>query len=334
MNQKQIVFSLLTVVIIGGFLIGNEVFNQEEENVSSAYAEQITVLEGDIFRINNTSPPSQLTRTQDVEIVFSNYKDFLLVGKGVRIPTYSDEPQYTTLYLLNSDGTEIRKVTEQQIEYALLSPIGDYIFYLTANGDIFKQDTNSGQEEQMTSFATSFTISPDGSYLSFLKLPTEWTPGEMGWETKGITILDTLTKEETLLTTGELDHLAYWTPDSSRLLVSGGTNDGNGAIFIVDSDGDNRTQLTATSEWHYYDNELIPILSTQPIISADGRIIIYEADQSIWMLELDLEKRSLIQAKRIAYGKNLQWVETGKIFSLQSSDKTLILMNTEGQVVR
>lgn len=300
-------------------------------NVSGSIA-QITVIDGNLFEITQ-SKNRQLTYTNEVETLFSKQGGTLLVGKGIQIPTYSDQPQYTTLYLLRDNGSVIRKVTDREVEYGLLSPTGDWIFYLAANGEIFKQDIKTGQEEQITNFATPFSISPDGHHLAFLKLPSNWQPGELGWTTEGITILDTTTGEERLLVPDELAYEAHWTPDGEYLLISSGTSYGEGAIFLIDRDGSNRTQLTATSSWYYYDNETIPSISSKNVISADGRFIIYEADLSIWMLELDMLKRTLVQAKRIAYGRNPQWVEDGKTFSIQASDRVLLLMDMTGKVI-
>ena len=229
--------------------------------------------------------------------------------------------------MLRDDGTEIRKVTDRQVQFALLSPVGDYIFYLSAVGDIFKQDIETGQEEKVTDLATSFNISPDGRYLSFLKLPSTWQPGEMGYATKGISILDTQTSEERLLTQRESDYVAYWTPDGQHLLVPGVDSEGDSALFLVTHDGSTSTQLTGTTNWHYVGNEQIPSVASVPLISPDGRIIVYEGDRDVWMLELNQEKSALTKAKCIAYGTNPKWVEEGKTFTAQSADSTLILID-------
>ncbi len=303
-------------------------------------AEQIIEIDGDLYLASSVSESKKITDTKQIKKLFGENGEHILVGKGYEILDEIHSQTFgTNLYLLTSDGTEKRKVTDKLVEYATLEKNSDSIFYLTVEGEIYMQDIVSGEEKKVSDHASLHAVSPDGKYLAYKKMPIDWVPGGYADGSPGVVITTVATGQERVIAAEEADHAAFWTPDGNHLYFFGDNGHGLDSLFMIDTDGSNRTLITNIGLETYIPGKVIPSISEPPIISKDGKFFVYESDREIWLVEIDTQARKLIQAKRIAYGINPKWIEEGETLSVVSGgnskqSKSLIIIDVDGRIVK
>lgn len=97
---------------------------------------------------------------------------------------------------------------------------------------------------------SQWALSPDGRYLAFQNgfdlMRMDWRGGHQQW-----------------LTSGGLNHLPVWSPDSTQIAFIS-ERDNNQEIYVMDADGGNERRLTVND---LYDNN--------PVWSPDGKRIVF-----------------------------------------------------------
>jgi Tol biopolymer transport system component len=211
------------------------------------------------------------------------------------------KPNYTGLYLVSLDGSEIRQLSnesgigynvrwspdgtkliiknkdktkvidlsgeEQELTEAELKLLEEEKVYAREN-NIYLKDPQSGEEVSITSGEDSFfnpLMSPDGNKVAYQGLST------------GIHIKD--------IGTGEVIDLGQgsnfnWLPDGSGLIYNFTQDDGlniiAGDIYFAYTDGSGIFNITNTPD----------VIEMNPYISPDGRYLTYEVDGQVFIADL------------------------------------------------
>lgn len=158
---------------------------------------------------------------------------------------------------------------------------------------VFVSDADSGSEIYVRDFADSSPVrltnntdsdsnpiwSPDGTRIAFDRSPSKgvndlWVMDPDGSNEKNLT-------NGTGSTTVALD----WSPDGSRILFASDRG-GNLDLWIIRPDGSDPMQLTDTTESEW-----------SASWAADGRTIIYERSNDIWMMDADGSNQRALLAR-------------------------------------
>lgn len=335
MNRTTRAFVLgLIIALVGGFVV----LRYHNDNV--VYASRIVVQDGDLFLTSDTLGSKRLTSNKDVKSLFGETNDFLLVGKGYEPLSAAQSQSFGThLFLYRNDGSQLRLISDRLAEYAFFDRQGKNIIYLTPDGQIYQQDIGSGHEKKVADKASIPSISPDGRYLAYKKMPGEWVPGGYSDGSPGIVLKDIESGNERIIANQPSDHAAFWTPDGQYLYFFGDNGYGMDSLFLIKSNGKDRTLLTNIDMKTYVPGKVVPSISEPPIISNDGSYVIYESDREVWMVHVDLKQKKVVDAKRIGYGVSPAWIEDGKTLSIifggngKRGDRAFITVDVEGNII-
>ncbi len=147
------------------------------------------------------------------------------------------------LYVVNKDGSGLRKVYSQALGQVWWSPLGGQIAFGVWNADgsgrttLYILNLSSGSATEIAAQIPAFSPigslwSPDGSLLAFE-------------DKDGLVIYDTSTGEQRLLVSGPVGYPS-WSPDGSRIMygVTAGTDDGlTNAYYVVDVNAPGQPRL-------------------------------------------------------------------------------------------
>jgi TolB protein len=193
----------------------------------------------DIFRIRaNGSDLVQIS-----EIGSSFFPAWRPDGERLAFDTpYQNERGANTIWLINPDGAELKKVAdpiEGEIRNSKWSPDGTYLLHYrylkTRTGaEIFVMDTLGNNEIRLTKSVNGITNrspswSPDGAWIA--------------WHTNnGIWVMRSDGSDQRHLTEGETPS---WSPDSQRIVFSKPTPDEKKIVlWIIKRDGSGLRQIT------------------------------------------------------------------------------------------
>jgi hypothetical protein len=335
-NKLSYIFlGFLLCLLSGAFFLGY--LSPSELPHETFAASRTIVYEGDLYTVNNQSDTLKITSKGDIRKLFGERPGQILVGKGYKI--LNEQSFAVDLFLLDNNGKDIKKIGDKPAEYALFDNRGTSVIYLSTDGVVRKHDIMTGEDVEIANRASVPSLSPDDSKLAYKKMPEGWTPGEYADGSPGIVVKDIKTGKERILADKEADHAAFWTPDGRFIYFFGDNGYGIDSLFMIDSDGKNRTLLTNIEMTEYVPNEVIPSISEPPAISEDGRYFVYESDREIWLIETDLSNRKVQSAKKIGYGTSPAWVEDGEIISIvfnenNKQQKSLVLVDIDGNVIK
>ena len=164
---------------------------------------------------------------------------------------------YTTVYLIDADGSNERKWLENpKASFGPItwSPNGKHVAFhvqTDVNIHIFLMDLLTKKRKNVTKHFggqqyLSPQWSPDGKWLAL----SDIVPNAMG-DWSDVYIMDIKGNRLKRLTEHpRSDHVGSWSPDSSKIVFSS-TRDGNGEIYVMDSDGGNQINLSnhPSDEW-------------------------------------------------------------------------------------
>jgi hypothetical protein len=200
---------------------------------------------------------------------------------------------------VRSNNAETKKVTEEPSTYAGLSATGDRLFYVI-DGNIYRFDTRSGQEEQISSSGDGriVNISADGSHVYFISLiqleGSEGTAGQPNmyvWSGGSPEYIATVLPSDLQHTSGNkptipaLGNWTSWVVNPDRQVEVGRGPGANASRTTPDGDVmvfESRARLTSydnaghTQVYRYDDDaSLIQCVSCSPLAepaTADARL--------------------------------------------------------------
>jgi dipeptidyl aminopeptidase/acylaminoacyl peptidase len=187
---------------------------------------------------------------------------------GTQIAFVSDRDGNSEIYLMKSDGTDVRRLTTDSAidEEPTWSPDGRKVAFVsdrTGNLDIFTVDTDGGGLIRLTKGQASDSVpawSPDGTRIAFVS------------DRDGNSEIYTLEVEGALVTrlttNPAVEGAPAWSPDG-REIAFVSNRDGNKEIYAMQQDGAGQTNLT---------ND--PANDQGPSWSPDASKIAFESDRT------------------------------------------------------
>jgi Tol biopolymer transport system component/beta-lactamase regulating signal transducer with metallopeptidase domain len=155
------------------------------------------------------------------------------------------------IYIMNSDGTDLRRLTENFDRGPDWSPDGKriafHLYLITVNkpNQVHVMDVEGSNRRMLHSWSSCPAWSPDGTEIAF----HSWRDGWNQWESSDIYVMNADGANVKRLTepgpASEYD--PSWSPDGAKIVFSS-NRDGNFEIYVMDADGQNVQRLTNTSE--------------------------------------------------------------------------------------
>jgi len=263
------------------------------------------------------------TTNASARFLFNQRGSAKLIGRGVTAA--SGEFQSPTTQLSITTDTGETQITDKPVEYSQLSHDGTKIIYITASKITYLYDIATKTEQQLTNKASFLPdLSRDNTQIVYKELPTDWSPGSDYTNSRGLVIKNITTTNETLITNyntnlqptdpdysfvGEPSYAPTFSPDGTQVVYFSGSTTANiGGMFIINTDGTNKTRLTNNNQ-KSVTTETIPSISDSPLWSPDGTQFIYESNNRIYRTQIDRQNRRLIKAEKVADGIAPSWVE-------------------------
>ena len=194
------------------------------------------------------------------------------------IAFYSDRDGNTEIYVMNADGSEQRRVTNDAgaDDSPAISPDGSRIAFLTSRHDpdpqfpnlkyeLYIVDVDGSHRQRLTSTDAAEdhpAWSPDGERISF----------DADYDGDGWAEIYTIAPDGSGLTrltdNSANDQFADWSPDGTQIAFTSDRN-GNWDLFVMDANGDNQLPVTASPNWELFpawspDGTRIALISMVP----------------------------------------------------------------------
>jgi Tol biopolymer transport system component len=194
---------------------------------------------------------------------------------GTQIVFRSERDGYDVLYVINADGTQLRKLSdhpEEEQRSPAWSPNGAWIAFTAFTPDM--------------SAPNVYVIRPDGSDRrqlttgkppAFYEYPS-WSPDSqqvvyhfhLGYGTKQIGRVNLDGTGQTVLTEGLTDNdYPVWSPDGTQIVFKS-ERDGNREIYVMQADGTGQRNLTKAPDAE----------DTFPVWSPDGAWIAFSSERA------------------------------------------------------
>lgn len=283
----------------------------------NADAKRIYLKDNGIYSISETLGEKRVVNAPEVKVLFDRKKGKLLVAKGwVGSENSVEQNGGTNLWIMDESGANANQLTtDYNVVSAFLSQDGR-VFYSTKTQDLFVIDYSElKSKKKITEKAQSPNLSVDGRYMAYQKLNQDWRPDDYTEQALGIAILDITSASEKQISNIAEDFNPLWTPDGKRILFFSRSPEGLVSFFVMDSGGTKRTQLTNVGK-KFFDDQAIGNPSEKPIWSSNGKYLVYESDRVIWVLEFSNNYQKIISSKKVAYGRDPEWVIDGQTFTI------------------
>jgi Tol biopolymer transport system component len=256
---------------------------------------------------------------------------------GTQIAFSSDREGNTDIYVMNADGSDIHKVIDTGMDdyFPDWSPDGEKIVFFAADWPSIRQDI--------------FTVNADGSNLLNLNNTPQIVDEDPKWSPDGSKIIFQSDRDgnfeiyrmnpdgsqpQNLTQDAGRDYMPdWWMPETlaksmtstSRKIAFVSTRDGNGEIYVMDSDGGNPVRLTNHPTWDGF-----------PGWSPDGRQMLLssdrDGDQEIYIVNRD--GSNLIRLTDNEYADYMpSWSPDGECIAYVSDrdgNDEIYLMKTDG----
>lgn len=309
------------------------------EMLEASAAKRFFVKDGELLSVKETLGAKKVITDKNIKILFDEKGNNLLIGKDMseQIP-YTDMPWGVKLYSLKNDGTGMKSLGNEIVQYAFLNSSGTKAYYLTLDQSFFEVDLTSLKPRLIKDKISSPSLSPDEKYFAYLKLHPKWQQGDGVVGALGLMVLNIATGEERQINNDETSFFPEWTPDGSKILYFAANPNGLMSHFIIDREGGASTQLTNANEI-YASDKTIDLPSSRVSWSPDGNAIVYESDNSIWVNAFEDGHKKISNAKKIGFGKSPKWTDDGKAISVIATEaadpaKALIKMDAEGNLLK
>lgn len=291
-----------------------------------------------------TTSPTTTTSTSNTLMTTTTSGSKNLAGKIVFAS--SDASGDFEIYVVNADGTNLKKLTNNSVgaQYPVWSPDGRKIaFAATKDGGIYTMNADGTNLTRIV-FKTKYDEYTEKDYVCENTAPS-WSPdGSMicyesyGDEDSGTTVpnanIYVVNSDGTNIrrvTSGlTYEGQPAWSPDGSKIAFVYIKNEDNGFsnnhIYVMNSDGSNWVQLTDSK---------ITINNLNPAWSPDGTKIIFSGDgtekQGIFCIKLKDKSQTYV-----GIGSDPQWSPDGTniIVNRWSEGRSKIyVMNADGSNV-
>lgn len=335
-RKKVLRASLASLVLVGIVIAGIQMRPTQQVEAS-----RVILLGSDLYSVGEAFG-KPITTSKDIKMLFEERDGVLLVGRGIegRRPESESFFTGTKLHLIRSDGTEVKRLSDDLIIDAFFDRSGLNVYYVTIEQKVWVVNLEDGTRKLVAEKVTSPSLSPDGTSMAYSKLNADWEPGEYYENALGLAVLNLETGEDVQITTQAEDFAPQWTPDGSHILFfSGNAGDSGGLAshFIVKADGSGRKLLTNINEV-YVSDRTIDIPGEKPRWSSDGMSLVYESDNKIWVNTFENNYEKIKSAKKIGYGKNPKWLPDGTVSIVvtdaKKPEKALIKVDKEGNIVK
>jgi tricorn protease-like protein len=256
------------------------------------------------------SPPTQLTYSTAPCYSPS------ISGDGTKIAFQSNDGGDSEIWVVNSDGTELKQLTDNTSQDGAASISGDGTkIAFNGNGGIWVINSDGTELQQVTNNIAgvwSPSISGDGTKIAFSDGDSIWVVNSDGTELKQLT------------DNAASDRSPSISDDGTKIAFS--SNDGGrDEIWVVNSDGTELKQLTnnTAGDW-------------SPSISGDGTKIAFQSDMGgdyeIWVVNSDgTELKQLTDNTANDFFPSISGDGTKIAFeSTYGGDDEIWLINTDG----
>lgn len=157
---------------------------------------------------------------------------------GTRLAFLSGSFGFGTLYVVNADGTNERRVSTQSVGSFAWTPSSyDLVYEVADGGGIWLASSDGGSEPRiLTPSGNVPDVSPDGEWIAFVD----------GIDDTAEVYLTPLNRPGVplqLTNNGAMDFMPAWSPDGSRIVFVS-DRDGNTELYIMDRDGVEERRLT------------------------------------------------------------------------------------------
>ncbi|MBI4994819.1 hypothetical protein HZC21_04235 [Candidatus Peregrinibacteria bacterium] len=294
---------------------------------------RLVLEKNDILSLAETVGTKNLTNLGNVKFLFDEKDGFAVFGQGWdNKKNESEMAGGTQLWLLNiKTNQKTQLVKEFEVTEAILGNNGT-VYYTTRDQDLFAIDPK-GTARKIKEKVLQISISNDSKMMIYQKLPTDWQTGDYYDGALGLTILNLNTLVETRLTNKWEDWGAFFSPNNLKIMFISTNEYGMASFFSINTDGTNRIQMTNISVQNVSGSS-VPTPSERPVFSTDAKYLAFEADRTIWAMELNPEMNKVLQAKKIAYGVDPKFSKDGKYLNIivlptENSKRAVIQIDLE-----
>jgi Tol biopolymer transport system component len=280
---------------------------------------------------------NQQTRVANVAArIFDQQNDYALYAEKTADQLSASE--YTggaDLWLTNKTATIHKQiVSTATVLDAIIAPRTQRIFYLTNDAQLFSVDFDGTNVTSLANKVISPALSTDEKFLTYQKLNESWQPNDYYENSRGIMIYDLTTNKEQTVTTDNEDFAPFFSPKATKIIFNSLSPEGLASLFIVNADGSKRTQLTNVGQ-KFVTAATAPTPANQPTWSGDGKHLVYESGNEIWLLEFNADLTTVARGDRIAYGKSPRWIDDKTIGILtNNAANNIIRVDTNGNLIK
>lgn len=311
MNKKIIIFFLITSALTLTAFFG----------LHRAGASRLILENGDLYSISETIGAQRYTNLGDIKFVFDQKYDKVLYGRGWEGAYEGAEVTGgTELWVRKLGSKQDQKMTDEKelVTYAFFDPQATKIYYTTENQDLFEINSDGSNKTKVMEKTLYPDLSRDGRYLVYQKLNADWQPPNYYDQALGLAVFDLETKEEKQVSNTWEDWGVIWAPKGNKIFFHSRSPEGLSSLFVMNSDGSDRKQLTNIGE-KFVSDKTTPSPSEKPIWSNDGTHLVYESDRAIWHLTFNEAQNQVVKAEKIAYGIDPKWKVDGKSITVVTS---------------
>lgn len=329
-NKKIKIFAgtlILVAVVVATSLTNN-----------SVQAARYVVKDGNVVQVGESLDSNRhITNSNDIQILFDEKGIRLLIGKGIKNEVPESEVRGgTELYIVNNDGADNQKLTDDLVSESFLNNDGSKAYYVTTEKNLFEIDIVTKEKRLLQEKVFEARLSNDNTKIAYHKLNSNWQQGDYYENALGIAVLDLKTKKESQVTSGWDDFFPIWTPDDKKIIFYGANPAGLVSQFVVDVNGNGRKQISNLGQI-YYSDQTTDHATGKPDWSPDGKTLVYESDNKIWINEFNLGYDS-VKADKVAYGKAPKWLNNREILLIVTESKNanngVVKIDKSGNVIK
>ncbi|MBY0310064.1 hypothetical protein K2Q16_02895 [Patescibacteria group bacterium] len=334
MRKHAVVLSITGLIVLGGLGI----LRWGITSPSLVEAGKFRLENNDIY-YSTVDNSRRVTTGGDVLFLYGEQNGRLLAGKKTKDALPSSEQVETVNLVVIDGGTGMQEQLAENVEWAAYDKSGrEKVVYVNKKAEVSIYDLATRQSNLVASKALNPDISFDGSKVVYKKLAETWQVGDYLDGSPGLSIVEVGTGKEIQLTNETEDYAPFWSSDGNYIFFYSTNPAGLISLYMVDADGNNRTQLTNLGQ-EFVSSETIDSPSELPVWSTTGRHFVYESDRRIWVHEVDFANRRLVSAKVIGFGVMPTWSQDGTQILVVSArgkakDSSIITLDLEGNIIK